>query len=373
MSSAKRISRQIVDMQNSKTDTYFFFFLLIAGILLVFVLRELDAPALPIVLVPVASIGLYVALVLLSGAHQRRPDRSADNCYYMGFIFTLASLSYALYKFGTKAAITETLINDFGVAIASTIAGMIARLWLNQLRSDPTEIANEAQQNLNETARELRGELIKSMQELQHYRTALHQMFKESTDRTMEEFNQHLTQSISHFEEFAKRALGHIDDVYATHEKNAEDLSQITSKTVQALERMMEQIQSIKAPSDTVIRQFILPATEQIQTAATAMAAASTAIEEHTASETSRTAKLVALTERTTQLIELLDQRLEQSSQIGERLNQLTSTISNLPKRIIQELGKIWNRNAEPGKNPKNHVRSREDGAEMTNDDAQQN
>ena len=132
-----------------------------------------DASALSVISIPIASISLYVIAALHLKTHQSQPDRAADNCYYMGFIFTLVSLAYALYQFepgrqitefepGRQITQSESLIHDFGVAIASTIWGMIARLLLNQWRTDPAEIEQEVRQQLSEAARQFRTELLEA-------------------------------------------------------------------------------------------------------------------------------------------------------------------------------------------------------------------
>ena len=64
-----------------------------------------------------------------------RDDQSGDNLYYMGFLFTLTSLAMSLYQFSTAGS-SEQIVQNFGIAIASTIAGITLRIFFNQMRRD---------------------------------------------------------------------------------------------------------------------------------------------------------------------------------------------------------------------------------------------
>jgi len=67
-----------------------------------------------------------------------RDDQSGDNLYYMGFLFTLTSLGVSLYQFSVERA-AEEIVQNFGIAIASTITGIALRVVFNQMRRDPVE------------------------------------------------------------------------------------------------------------------------------------------------------------------------------------------------------------------------------------------
>src|SRR5579864_1312819 len=86
--------------------------------------------------VPVAIMVGYAALVTLARGLQLRDDQSGDNLYYMGFLFTLTSLGVSLYQF-SAAGSAEQIVQNFGIAIASTIAGITLRIMFNQMRRDP--------------------------------------------------------------------------------------------------------------------------------------------------------------------------------------------------------------------------------------------
>jgi len=90
--------------------------------------------------VPVLIMIAYA--VVLGGVRlfHLRDDQSGDNLYYMGFLFTLTSLAVSLYQFSaTRAA--EEIVQNFGIAIGSTITGIGLRVIFNQMRRDPVDVA----------------------------------------------------------------------------------------------------------------------------------------------------------------------------------------------------------------------------------------
>jgi hypothetical protein len=77
--------------------------------------------------VPVGTMLAYALLIYLARNLRLRDDQSGDNLYYMGFLFTLTSLGVSLYQFtATRAA--EEIVQNFGIAIGSTIAGICAAI-----------------------------------------------------------------------------------------------------------------------------------------------------------------------------------------------------------------------------------------------------
>src|SRR5262245_652027 len=88
--------------------------------------------------VPVAIMLTYALVIYLARNLRLRDDQSGDNLYYMGFLFTLTSLGVSLYQFSVERA-AEEIVQNFGIAIASTITGIALRVVFNQMRRDPIE------------------------------------------------------------------------------------------------------------------------------------------------------------------------------------------------------------------------------------------
>ena len=85
--------------------------------------------------VAIALIIVYAIIVYWVPNLRIREDQLGDNCYYLGFLYTLISLSWALYKYAQFQSIEEIIAN-FGLALSSTIIGILMRVVINQARKD---------------------------------------------------------------------------------------------------------------------------------------------------------------------------------------------------------------------------------------------
>jgi hypothetical protein len=110
----------------------------------------------------VTAILLIVIYAFVSRtAHTFRlsTERVGDNCYYLGFLFTLVSLSNALYAFGYDEDVINDVISNFGIALGSTITGMLLRVMFNQMKIEPEQISERIRENLSDTGQKLAGEI----------------------------------------------------------------------------------------------------------------------------------------------------------------------------------------------------------------------
>src|ERR1700736_194378 len=153
--------------------------------------------------VPVAIMLTYALAIYLARSLRLRDDQSGDNLYYMGFLFTLTSLGVSLYQFSaTRAA--EEIVQNFGIAIGSTIAGIGLRVIFNQMRRDPVEVEHMMRLELAEAARRVRRELDSTVVEFGYHRRSAQQAAADAFS--------HVTEKC---DEIAARFLGSLEDLTA--------------------------------------------------------------------------------------------------------------------------------------------------------------
>src|SRR4030088_328610 len=139
--------------------------------------------------VPVGTMLAYAAVIYLARGLRLRDDQAGDNLYYMGFLFTLTSLGVSLYQFSaTRAA--EEIVQNFGIAIGSTIAGIGLRVIFNQMRRDPVEVEHTMRLELAEAARRVRRELDSSVVEFGYFRRTAQQSAADSFSHMTEHFDE---------------------------------------------------------------------------------------------------------------------------------------------------------------------------------------
>src|SRR5215475_1800545 len=109
-----------------------------------------------VTLVPVLIMIGYASLIWFAKALRLRDDQAGDNLYYMGFLFTLTSLGVSLYQFNAAHA-AEDIVQNFGIAIGSTITGIALRVIFNQMRQDPVEVERIARSEERRVGKECRS------------------------------------------------------------------------------------------------------------------------------------------------------------------------------------------------------------------------
>lgn len=163
---------KFVDRLNDVQDHYFFGGFFIVGIAIMAVLRYwLDAPAIYVSILLVILLLLYAGAVLLTKRYHLREDRSADNLYFLGFLFTVSALIVSLLKFSqnTGADVLQNnplvVVEDLGIGLITTLVGLFLRVLFTQLRRDPNEIEEEVNLQLTVVAEKVTRN-IRSVSEL---------------------------------------------------------------------------------------------------------------------------------------------------------------------------------------------------------------
>jgi hypothetical protein len=150
----------------------------LAGVIFIITAKLFQQNPFVVTFTPVMLMIAYAIMILALRPLRLRDDQTGDNFYYMGFIFTLTSLGVSLYQFGSNASVDE-IVRNFGIAVASTIAGIALRVIFTQLRRDPIEVENVARQELADASRRVRRELDGIVLEMAHFRRTNQQMLEE--------------------------------------------------------------------------------------------------------------------------------------------------------------------------------------------------
>ena len=270
---------------NDMPDRGLFILFAVLGFGGTFVAKTNGLPALTAALM---AVGVLVAYALVSYRFEwfrLHPDRLGDNCYYMGFLFTLASLSAALIEIEVKApdaraVLLEGLIGSFGVALFSTIGGITLRVFFMQMRREVEDIEEAIRTELQDAAQRLKDQLGTAVQSLEGFRLRTSQVMDEQLRSRIAEFasvskglSEHLATSGAAHAAASERLGRHTDDAAArlaqaavsmaanmqkagdSHREATESLIGIAKKVSGEVGRLVQRIENIDVPSDLLIRQ----------------------------------------------------------------------------------------------------------------------
>ena len=140
---------------------------------------------------PIAVLFAYW-MIALAISDKRIYEIIGDNCYYLGFVFTLTSLAVTLYQLyePADAAPRDQLlgktISGFGVALSSTIAGIVLRVLMQRMAPDIAQQESETRVDFDLAVREFRTHLSMSVDELKRYSVETSQILAEQRDAIRE-------------------------------------------------------------------------------------------------------------------------------------------------------------------------------------------
>lgn len=121
-------------------------------IILLFVNFGLSEPPLLITLIgTVAVMAVYVYLIYFNLTPDISSEQKADSCYYLGFILTLVAMVISLINFnlGEGQELFRSIVRNFGLALVTTIIGIVVRIvWLQLLADRVTEAEETIRQKM---------------------------------------------------------------------------------------------------------------------------------------------------------------------------------------------------------------------------------
>lgn len=215
-------------MESGHWDALLFLGFAVLGSITMAILKWSDIPQSFVTLIMVLAVFGYAAVIYHVPRFRLRLDQAGDNAYYLGLIFTLCSMIFALIEVGRRVGpdteegltLAEAVIGDFGLALGTTLAGIICRVFLHQMRTDPGSVEEATRMELAEAASQMREQIrdlttqfgsffLKLQQQQQDYVGSLIEAQKhdrEEFDKSLEQVRESTSKHISAAGELLKEA-----------------------------------------------------------------------------------------------------------------------------------------------------------------------
>jgi methyl-accepting chemotaxis protein len=203
--------------------------------------------------VPILLMFGYLVLAWSFSAIRLHDEQTGDNLYYMGFLFTLASLGASLYLF-TGDSSTDDVVRNFGIAISSTITGIALRIFYNQTRRDVLDIERATRHDLAAAARRVRTELETSSRDFASLRRANNQLINEGFEGVVaqvEKTGKKLEKSLLSMSDLTLKPL---EDVSVKFNKAIDDsLKSVTEKLNEAAKKIEDSSNIVTKANQSVL------------------------------------------------------------------------------------------------------------------------
>lgn len=294
----------------------FIFFALLGGLGIV-VAKLVGLPAELVAIGAALIMVVYAVLIFRSGSGRLRSDQAGDNCYYLGLVYTLASLAFAIFTFDPADTAT-TIVQGFGIALLTTIIGLILRVFFSQGRPDLEDTEETARLALSDAVSQLRTEVTQ-------------------VTRTMNELSREVRQSINEtreaaakdIEEFTRNSVSGLREVVDTANEairgGANDFAKRSKRYGESFDRLLG---ALDGHSENI---------DKLSNAHSALSETADAIAEVSAQAKSTVDSLAAQSESVSATSEALKSGSQQSLVTIENLGSLVQKIDASLTRFSRE------------------------------------
>jgi len=275
-------------------DRWGFMLFAFGGGAAILIAKALGIAAIPVAAFAAISMVAYAFVVQTSGTGKLRADQAGDNCYYLGLIFTLISLAYAIFFFDPATTAT-TVVQGFGIALATTIMGLVLRVFFSQMRVDLVQTEDTARIELADAAGRLKAEL-------------------QSITISMSDYGRETRQALEELRGQVIEALG------AVQGDTAKSMSETSAAAIEA------------------IRSVTTSATEALSAMSTA---ATTAVNEQAVEATARARRMTTATDKVISRIEKHADAMSGIEKSTTAIGASLATLEGAADRTQQNLGEL--------------------------------
>jgi hypothetical protein len=232
-------------------DRWGFLSFALGGAAFILLLKLINANTVFVAVGAAALMVIYAIVVQRSGSGRLRSDQAGDNCYYLGLVYTLISLAYAIFTFDPAETAT-TIVQGFGIALSTTILGLVLRVFFHQSRPDLVQTEDTARIELAEAAGRLKAELSSVVVGFND--------FGRQTRQSLEELSAEVVRSLSAVREASDLAIreasaeagAELAEQKAEALGKAKRLSAASEKVVAGIERQAEVLERATTATDGI-------------------------------------------------------------------------------------------------------------------------
>ena len=178
---------------------------------------------------PLAAMVLYILVFFACRRPAHLVEPFGDSLFHLGFLLTVTSLLVSLlpYALESTSPSAEALLARFGVALATTLFGLVGRIYFRQFTISVDQAEAEAHESLFDRTQEFSGQL-----------EALIEQSRDTIARLNGELAQTVNSSVEGIEAAGKASIAELGE---TASAARQSIGQSTVAIVDQLETRMQQ------------------------------------------------------------------------------------------------------------------------------------
>lgn len=232
------------------------------GGLIISLLKIKEIDQIYVSLIAVIFMITYALSVMLVPSLRLREDQLGDNCYYLGFLYTLGSLVWALYAFAYTNDV-EDIIANFGLALFSTIVGIMLRVVINQSRKDILETERECRIELSSAVARMRSNIDEATFSLESFCRLTQQMLQENISNTVSHSTKVMENCATSLQNVNEQVIASINHSLESHTQYTEKLNKVVSGIEHEINSVITKLKNIDIDKNMISTQ-LEPVTSQV-------------------------------------------------------------------------------------------------------------
>lgn len=220
-------------------------------------------------ILPLLVMGLYIWLGIYKRDGSVSDEKFADSCYYLGFIFTIASIIASLFDLHNIGSGLGDVAARFGAAMISTCLGVIVRVVLVSFRQSSEDALRNVEDSVLNASRRLTDEFSRSFDQLVVFRgevieasriavtgvkeqiDAMAELHRQQTDTFFAELTEHNKETILSLVQDISTASTGLSRVLEQHQVQATITTGRIDKTLQQfIETLTDRLAAVEFPQD---------------------------------------------------------------------------------------------------------------------------
>ena len=237
-------------------------------------------------LAPVLVMCVYIYLVGWTIRTDISRSDIGDSCYFLGFTLTLVSLAAALISLAGEIEI-ETVVRSFGVALATTIVGLTARLFFTTLSSGYQSSRERLEKELEDSTRKFIFNLDTVTSDVNLALTSIGITIKDANEEISKSYKNQMEENIELISTAVTSFAGRLDEVEVSQDLVVQPINEALVKLIATINDHNTNIRTVNEgiiggnrelslqinQANDLVNQYIEKFTEEFETISTSQIA----------------------------------------------------------------------------------------------------
>jgi gas vesicle protein len=220
-----KVKKSFFDKLDDSTVKYAFFITYVIGALVIIFGSKFAGQYTSTIILFVLMMTYLFGIIFLNKKFNTfvRDEQMGDSFYYLGFLYTLTALAISLFTIDENF---NDLLKNFGIAITTTLIGLIGRIVMSQFRESLDEMKEKAEAQISDSARKLNTQLIASIDILKNQSVNI----SKNTDKALQDSSSSLRRFMVENNEILQESTEKSKNVIEEFNASASDITRKISR-----------------------------------------------------------------------------------------------------------------------------------------------